>query len=303
VTCHNPSAECSFVIDGVTIRSPDSGSGSIEITSKAGNGLSRAAHVRGEIVNSYVHSALCRDLGLLRIGPLGATQDSSILVMGNTFVCENVTTPGLLGGNSLVVVQGGLGTTRLIDNQFFASFMGNACSLSSCAIAAFRDSASGVDPSDVFIQNNSVSFGIYSSGMASSTLAFIDLGSSGQVVQNSRWHMSGNEFRVDVRSGDFNTANTKDVRLRDFADSNTIFTRDQEFRYGVQVDAGSTSSVSAWPTALATVDFANVDSLLIPTARPTGSSPADGHLWVDSSKNEICYRSRGKDFCAKGTAP
>jgi hypothetical protein len=303
VSCHDPAAECSFTIDGITMRSEQGGSARIDLASDSTGGATSAAHATGAILNSYVHS-VCTELGLLRLGPLGAGKDSNILVKGNTFLCDGAGWPANLGGVAFVAVEGGLGTLRIVDNQFVGRIANDVCGSVSCTHAAFHDSQISTDASEAYVQDNTVTFVMEAAGLANDTLAFLDLGVSGLPLQNSRWYLSGNDFRIHVAAGDFNLASARDVRLRDGADSNTLYMRDQQMRYGALVEPGSTSSILPWPTHPTDVTVAKVSGgLTIPSVTPQASTLADGQVWLDTATQEVCYLSNGRTFCARGKAP
>jgi hypothetical protein len=305
ISCNDPQPECSFAVDGLTMRSGDAFTAQVRVTSGSYSGVETSAHARGTITNSYIRAGRCPwKAGLLKIGPLGDSQRSSMLVEGNTFICNDMAVTGDSEGVGFFWTTGGMGTTRIVDNQFIAFIRSDNCGGAHCEHYAFKNDQGDVNTSDIFIQDNTVLFVMMAGGLAADSLAFVDLGPTAAPIRNEKWHLSGNDFRMIVDGGDFNPANVRDVRLRSVAQDNTILIRDQELRHGIQADPGSTSLVRPWRSHAMEVSTAVIDgALLVPTVPPAPGTASEGQLWTDPLGGRLCYRAGGRTLCLQGAPP
>jgi hypothetical protein len=303
---------CSFLIDGVQVRSPVGGTAYIQVFEVNTRNEAMSGRVKGAIVNSYLHSDLCPwKTAIVRFASLNATRDSHLLFEGNTVVCEDMMATGSSEGTSLVGASNGYGSIQIVGNQFIQTIRTDRCGAGSCFHAVLKADHTTVTPGEIYVQDNTVHVIMKATGLSGDTLAFIDSGPT-DLVLNQNWYLSGNDFRVIVDGGDFNVLNARDILQRRYCghivvdcagtvENSIVYVRDQELRYGIQIDAGSQGQVLPWPASLVRADEASVRrELTAPVVASSVAPNVEGAVWVDPGINRICYRSGGASRCLAG---
>jgi len=256
----------------------------IWIQGQGGAGVNRL-----HIVGNTLRSARCGGgISLEKLGDASST--SSALIVGNQIFQDDLLGTG---GCPFVYVKTGSGNAWISGNQFTIQLSAPCIAFGPCwyaGIEAHQDI--GAANELLFAVGNSFHVIADSTGHATSQFDFVRIGRFGAAnpVINGQWYVSENDFRVTVKSGDFNLSNVRDIKLGPEAMNYTVFVRNQELRYGVEVDPASTSKVVGWPMVPVVPD---------PLTARGGlrmQQGLDGLFYYDSAEHQVAARDIDNQF-------
>lgn len=232
--------------------------------------------------NNYIFSQNIEEVGLLIVRNAGKeTNGADILFSGNVLFSPSHGTDTVTeDGGHFVNLWGQIGKTTFENNLFISVFSQDTCDAGNCDHSWIETAATGAGEESgvAWFRNNTVITRFETTGLANDTFSYVLR--KGDANDNKKLYFDGNVFRLDVVSGDFNTANVNFVRRENTLGGSAVERiRNQELPFpNVQLLASASDGLKAWES------IPRSDLALDTRGQARIGRTTDGFFWYDGSE-------------------